>query len=331
MSKPIAVVISDIHFNLITLPLASAALKAAFAKAEELDVPTVIAGDLHDTKDIIRGKVANELILLLQQAKTPVYILVGNHDLLNEKSSEHGLNYLRPYATIVDSPHFIAYPASVCAIPYQNDSKKFSDVLKALSESLMPTVVIAHQGFLGASMGDYVQDKTSIDPATVKDFIIISGHYHRHQTIGTVTYIGSPFTMSFGEANDGPKGFLALNEDGTFAREILDLRKHVIIEATVDSEGLHYPETIVRQEDLLWIKIRGSKSELDKINRKHLIDLFGVSNFKFDLISDEAVIKQPLLEKMTNEEFFDTIIDEESETEKRKTYLKGLFRELIES
>ena len=48
--SPIAVLISDIHYNINTLPVADAALRQAIAKANELDVVLIVTGDLHDTK-----------------------------------------------------------------------------------------------------------------------------------------------------------------------------------------------------------------------------------------------------------------------------------------
>ncbi len=334
MSKPIAVCISDIHFNLNTLPLASSALRSALKKAEDLRVPLIIAGDLNDTKAIIRAEAANEIISILCEAQIPVYILVGNHDLINEKGLHNGLNYLKPYARIVNIPTYTSPTKNLLLIPYYSDSTQLVSFLKYAEPN---AILIMHQGFLGAAMGDYIQDKSSIDPVIVKDFKVISGHYHRHQTIGTVTYIGSPYTITFGEANDGPKGFLVLNEDGSFTREILHLRRHIIKEFnSIDELASHicpFGELFCNKDDLLILKIKGPYSELHKLNKNDLISFLpeGV-NFKLDLIpTDSTPINMPSKENMTNEEIFDTIIDATGETEDQKKYLKGLYREVIKS
>lgn len=325
-TKPIAVVISDIHFNLNTLEIASKALKAALNKAAELNVPTIIAGDLQDTKAIIRGEVANRLISLLKQAKTPVYILVGNHDLINEKGKANALEYLAPYATIV-SDALILYDFTL--IPYQSDS----EVLKhLLTKCDMNNILIMHQGFLGAAMGDYIQDRSSISPDVVKDFAVISGHYHRHQIIGTVTYIGSPYTITFGEANDGPKGFLILNSDGSFTREILHLRTHIKLELTLQ-ELADWDKGWYNQDDLLWLKITGPLSELKKLDKKDIGKRFmGHNNFKLDLIPEESSIDSEIKEvpkNLTDLEILDQLIDDEAETDNQKTTLKQLYKELL--
>lgn len=320
MSEPIAVCISDIHFNINILSIASTALQAALSKAEQLDVPLVIAGDLNDTKAIIRAEVANKIISILEDAAVEIIILEGNHDKINEKSSEHGLNYLRPYATIVDSTRSVS---RLNFVPYQSSNKEF---LKQIDRH--DGIVICHQGFLGAYMGDYIQDKSSVSPEAVKNVRIISGHYHRHQTLGTVTYIGSPYTITFGEANDGPKGFIVLNSNGTFTREILNLRKHVILERTVSH--LTTPASDINPGDLVWLKVKGPYSELQKINKKQIGEqLFGHNNFKLDLISTDSLPSNVFVETMTPDVMFDTLIDSLEESDEQKNYLKSLWRELV--
>lgn len=326
MSKPIAVCISDIHFNLNNLELSTKALQAAINKATELDIPLVIAGDLHDTKAIIRAEVANRLISLLKSTDILIYILVGNHDLINEKVKDNSLEYLNLLKDVilVKSPVECGLFGS---IPYQTSNEAF---IKALNYMPYGKIIIAHQGFQGAFMGDYIQDKSSI-PMNDELFRykIISGHYHRHQMVGPVTYIGSPFTMSFGEANDGPKGFLVLNDDGSYERVILNLRKHVIVERT--TEDLLTPQPGVNSDDLLWVKVRGPRSELAKIKKAEVGAVFlGHSNFKLDLIpTDQPEQKPEESTPLTDSELLDTIIDSTNETSDQKKYLKELYREIV--
>ena len=321
-SDPIFVAISDIHFNLANLELSSIALKAALAKAEQLNVELVIAGDLNDTKAIIRAEVANAIIKILKWAQVPVHIIAGNHDLINEKGKEHGLNYLAPYALITDQPESIF--DGVYAIPYQSDLDELEAILDKVPAG---EIIVMHQGVNGANMGDYVIDKTSISSDLLALHTCISGHYHRHQTVGTLTYIGSPFTMSFGEANDGAKGFLVVNRDGSFTREILNLRKHVIKELHVgDRIDMH-----TNEGDLLWVKLFGPKSLLDKTSKKQVAEAVGHDNFKLDKIYEDI---EPLAENTspklrTNAEILDSLIDQLKENEPMKKSLKKLWRESV--
>src|SRR5579862_1378127 len=103
--KSLAVLVSDVHYNVHTLKLADAAMRMAIVKANKLEVPLIVAGDLHDTKANLRGECVNAMIETFKQCNKPPYIIVGNHDRINEKSHEHSLNFLAPYCHIVDSPN----------------------------------------------------------------------------------------------------------------------------------------------------------------------------------------------------------------------------------
>jgi DNA repair exonuclease SbcCD nuclease subunit len=331
MNQPIAVCISDLHFNLINLSVASSALRSALKEAEELNIPLIIAGDLHDTKAIVRAEVANELIDIFSGSTASVYCMVGNHDLIHERGSAHGLNYLRPYVNIIDQDTYIR-SLDLTMLPYTSNI----GTIRSRFNSLSTNILIMHQGFLGASMGDYVTDKTSIDPELAKKFTIISGHYHRHQTIGTVTYIGSPYTITFGEANDGPKGYLVLNKNGSFDRRILNIRSHKVLEFSLNDTG-NINETIpvLPPETLLWVKIRGALSHLKSFDKKVLGMLcIGRTDYKLELIPidiNEKQLKTTENTTLTNLELLDTIIDNIPDTPAQKIYLKELYRGLIES
>lgn len=331
-SKPKFVAISDIHFSLNNLQLSSQALSASLTAAEKLKVPLVVAGDLNDTKAIIRAEVANAIIEILQTAKVDVYILSGNHDMVNEKGSTHGLNYLRPYAQVIDFPCKFQELPGVLFIPYQSDAAAFEAALRQKGEE--GDIVVCHQGVKGALMGDYVQDKSAIDVEILKDYPTISGHYHKHQTIGTLTYIGSPFTMTFGEANDGPKGFLLVNDDGSFSQHPLDLRRHIVINTdteTLEQADFHGTDPFdpPRRQDLVWLKVKGPKSVLDRMKKADLAPLIGHANFKLDKIASEAQALEPAAKPQTDQELLDALIDRLTDQDQEKARLKALWRELL--
>lgn len=318
MSTPIAVVISDIHFSLSTLDIATKALTAAIVEAEYRELPLIIAGDLTNDKAIIRAEVANTLMSILKFARCKVIILVGNHDKINEKSLDHSLRFLERYAEVIDSPVDMG---DYYIIPYLSDT----DNLKLPPNKLL----IMHQGFAGAAMGDYIIDKTSISTEIVKDHIVISGHYHKHQTVGTVMYLGSPYTITFGEAHDGDKGYIILNKDGTFERKILNLRKHLIVERTI--ENLTDPVPNYNPGDLVWLKVTGPQTELDLINKNDLGNLlFTHSNYKLDkIVNCLETIPHQSGTVISDSEVLDSLIDKTSEDEETKHELKCLWRELL--
>jgi DNA repair exonuclease SbcCD nuclease subunit len=327
MSKPLFVAISDIHFNINNLDIASAALQAALDKAKYLQIPLIIAGDLIDTKAIIRGEVANRITSILGTSDERVFILIGNHDLISEKGPENSINFLG----LLKNIFIISKPTTlgtIHLIPYQNSTKSFKD---ELYKSPMP-LVVCHQGVQGAEMGDYAQDKTSIEKEALEGYKVISGHYHRHQTVGMLTYIGSPFTHTFGEANDGAKGFLVVQDDGSFTREILDFRKHVKL--TIAYEDTSKLKVIpgISPEDKLWLQITGPRSKIEKINKQELGKfILGHSNYKLELIpSDSGTLDREKLQKLSPNEVLDKLIDNLSDSKTQKDYLKQLYRGICE-
>ncbi len=334
MTKPIAVLISDVHYNINTLELASKAMKMALAKAEELGVPFIVAGDLHDTKAHMRAECVNALRALYSNAQVPCYILVGNHDLINEKGTENALEFLRELCVIVRAP-LVAHAIGSYLLPYYSDSEKLQKVLDGIPKG---SRLIMHQGVQSAFMGHYTQDKTSLPPESFKDFRVISGHYHRAQDIkcgpprkgavGLFSYIGNPYSLTFGEASDGPKGFQILYDNGLLEQVPTNLRKHIILEYRAGAY-LH-PVPGLKENDLLWVKITGSESELQKIDKDQIGSyLIGHSNYKLDLIPTDSDKLETTAEDFSGEELMDQLIDALPDSDDHKATLKGTWRDLL--
>lgn len=338
MIKPVAVLISDVHYNIFTLPLADASMRMAIDEANKLYVPLVVAGDLHDTKANLRGECVNAMIKTFKLAKYPIIVLRGNHDQINEKSSEHSLNFLSGLAHIVDSWTYDNQIESVL-IPYQHNPQALEDILKKLPKEAR---IIMHQGITGSNMGDYVRDHSAIDKSLLADFRTISGHYHSRQTIkcgrprkdavGLFDYIGNPYTLTFGEANDPEKGFQVLMNDGSLEFVPTNLRKHIKFDILI---GSPYDRPKINPGDIVWIRVTGTKEQLSKINRNSLCEQLALTgNVRMELIPLDT---KNVLQSSTNilqnstKESLDIIIDNLLNTSKeQKERLKALWREICE-
>ena len=208
--KPIAVLISDIHYNMQNLSLAAWALDEAIRLANKLNVGLIIAGDLHDTKAAHRAECMDSMVAELKKAVQEPTIIVGNHDLINEKdNTKHSLGFLSRYAHIVAEKPW--GKNGFWLAPYQTDVPAFEAWLKSLPPG---DTVIMHQGLKGTDAGEYFSDKTAIDYESCSHLRVISGHYHKRQTHGNFDYIGTPYTMTFAESNDPTKGIQILHESG---------------------------------------------------------------------------------------------------------------------
>ncbi len=345
MSKAIAVLGSDIHYSISTLALADAATRQMVAKANELNVPLVIAGDLHDTKAHHRAECQEAMLKTFSECREPALIMVGNHDRRNERSPEHALHFLKGAAEIIDRPAtWDRGRLRATMIPYQHDAEDFKAALtRAGSYDLTNSLVICHQGIIGADMGHYVQDKSAVTKEDVADYRVISGHYHRRQDIkcgrprkgavGLFSYVGNPYTLSFGEAKDPEKGYQILMDDGTLDFVPTNLRRHTVLEYTA-SELLHAMYAVkgmelVGDQDLIWVKVRGPSAELGMILKKDVSDWLGRQDFRYDPIRTDVGTEAKVTSKMNPLEAMDAVIDGSPDQDKQKAELKRLYRELM--
>jgi hypothetical protein len=347
LAKAIAVLCSDIHYSLPNLKLADAAMRMAIAKANELQVPLIVAGDLHDTKANLRGECVNAMIDTFKTYDIGVkyqyeedeefekllpFVLVGNHDKIHEKSQDNSLNFLNGVANIISKPGFTNEIScnrnSLWFIPYQHDINELKKAIKRVEDG---AVVIMHQGITGSNAGEYIQDKSAITKDDVAGMRVISGHYHTRQTIalpdnGVWDYIGNPFTQNFGEANDPPKGFQILNEDGSLIFVPTNLRKHVIWN---EYFGVNTNQPSLSRDDLLWFKMHGTKEQLSNFNRSQIPLSMP---FKLDLIPIDTKVSQVnTTQNLTQSEVLDSLIDSlTNTTDEAKSRLKQIWKDLCE-
>jgi DNA repair exonuclease SbcCD nuclease subunit len=187
-----------------------------------------------------------------------------------------------------------------------------------------------HAGVQTANMGHYVKDTSSLPPECFSDYRVISGHYHARQDIkcgkNTFSYIGNPYTLTFGEAKDPPKGFQVLYEDGSLGFVPTNLRKHLVIEC--NTNDVNVDEEDYNIGDLVWLKVSGTRSELDKLKKKD-IALFETQNFKLDKIPTDAPKTDRKIEGMSDGEILDGLIDNLTEKGEQKTKLKNLWKDVI--
>lgn len=348
--RPVAVLISDIHFTPATLELAAASLLKAQFRAALLKIPLVICGDTLDSKAIMRAECVNKLIELLTVKDAPdTIVLVGNHDMINEKGKEHSLNFLKPYCTVVDSPqNRFLNGLQVLMLPYQVNPDDVRAILKANYEDPdveKPDLTIMHQGIEGSNSGEYIQDKSAINHFDVANYRVISGHYHSRQDIktgrpqkgakGMFSYVGNPYTLNFAEANDPEKGYQVLMNNGTLEFVPTKLRNHVIFDLEL-REGEGIPIIIagptsdkMHSDDIVKVNLSGTKDRLAKITKADIERRLGIS-VRLDLIPTDDSRKTDAIILASKPELLDSLIDATSAGDETKVRLKSTWRGLCE-
>lgn len=272
------VAISDIHFNLQNIGPATSTLAQALKEARARKADLFIGGDLNDQKAILRAECVDAIIKLMDEYKDVcVYVLIGNHDLVNHNSKEHSLGFmaLLPNVSIIQAP--VKMGKWFC-IPYVHRADIFKEHLKVAEESGAEYLLI-HQGIRGAQMSSCMVDSDSIEASDFAKFkMVFSGHYHLNQIVGgNIIYWGSPFSTTFDEA-DQMKFIHYLDVGGdemSYETMITDARKHIQIEF----EGV-VPDVIrpVRPIDLVKVVLRGDKNFIASVDKQKLKSQLGVEN-----------------------------------------------------
>lgn len=331
MKKTKAVLISDVHFSLPTLKEAIQSMEMAIEKANELNVPLIVAGDLHDTKANLRGECISAILKVADMCQQRLIILIGNHCKINEKSNEHSLEFLRYTCDIINTPMVLD---DLHLIPYYNNSKELVSYLKTLKTG---STIIMHQGVVGSEAGHYIQDNSAITKSDLSGFRVISGHYHRRQHFelpfgGSFDYIGNPYTLGFGEGSHPEKGFQILYDDGSLQFVPTNLRRHKIVEFLV-KEGWWYTKQMTGYFDpneIIWVKVKGTEEDLTIVNRESVAEKLGNKEFKLtiDVIKTETSIEN---RDLSQYDVLDELISSANTSDEQKTRLKQLWKTLNES
>lgn len=325
MSNPIAVIIADVHYDLHTLELADKAVNIAIETANNFNVPLIVAGDLHNTKASMRAECVNAMIATFKKASLKPYVLIGNHDLLNEKAKAHSLEFLRPYATVVDNP--IYQEPFGYMIPYQTN---IDDLINLLQEIPEGSQIIMHQGVQDSNAGEYFVDKTALPAACFDGFRVISGHYHTRQTIrcgktGVFDYVGNPYTLTYAESQDPAKGIRVLLSDSGLDFLPLNLRTHRVYELT-SNDTFRVP---YNKGDLLQVKIKDTYEKVANLKRADVARQLGLPldgwKLTVEIVDPKPTEVQPTSDRAA---MLDSMIVELPVSNEQKERLKNLWRKL---
>lgn len=263
--------VTDIHITPYNLQLC----EKVFEKILETIIEhgcrgIIITGDVYCGKNLIYSQAQNlffEFVRSHSLSGTEVIILPGNHDLYHVKSFRHALEPLRSLenVTIVDPPEpFIHEKTNSAFIPYLHDKNL---MLKAINKCKGVANLFIHDGVNGAKIGNSHTDDFSFESTTYKSFNnVFSGHYHGYQTVDNITFLGTPFSQSFSEANKKSYiGVIDFEQGAKLLKIPTNLRRHIELYFDLSKEeidrrkiekALHNPDNIVK------IKLRGNTKQL---------------------------------------------------------------------
>lgn len=149
----------------------------------------------------------------LNALNIPVFMIVGNHDCYRKHSRDiHSLVSYKEFSNITVIEDIMVVPeigntgALMCPYIFHHEYDLLKgDVAKQALETWWGH--FEFQGFV--ITGNNVKMPSGPDPV---DFSgprkIFSGHFHKRQSVGNVTYIGNTFPMDFSDSGDENRGCL---------------------------------------------------------------------------------------------------------------------------
>jgi DNA repair exonuclease SbcCD nuclease subunit len=258
--------IGDCHLKINRFDLATSFLSWLNQLIIEQKPDLVVnLGDTFDTHAVLRSEVLNEFIkhvdVVLGQGIPYVYLL-GNHDMY--KPNDPKYHALLPFKDKINNFHIIDKTQDFMGmtfVPYQYYGYNFP-------KKTLP-VCVAHQTFLGADYGP-IRATEGVDASSIVGCdIIISGHIHTKSVLGSVLYVGSPFSQSASDI-DQVKGITIFDTDNyktTFTTCPLPMwRRFTFI---IDGQGQSIEllsriltKTVAGSKDHWVVQLEGPKAEI---------------------------------------------------------------------
>jgi len=204
--------LGDIHIKFTNL-LEVDKLQNEVVQYCNISKPTyfILGGDILDTHERVNIQLLNRAYELIKcfRAIAPVYIIVGNHDYINNQqflTDEHWMNGMKEWdnVVVVDAPTFI--DNTFLLVPYVPIGRFVEAIETVTTDWKALACIFAHQEIKGCKMGAI----TSTDGDVWDESwpLLISGHIHETQKVGSnVIYPGSVINHSYSANNQGVSEF----------------------------------------------------------------------------------------------------------------------------
>jgi DNA repair exonuclease SbcCD nuclease subunit len=240
-----ALIIGDPHFKISNIRETTLMTASILNIAKERQ-PTfiVVLGDILDRHESVHVTPLTRATRFLADLKdiAPTYVLIGNHDLKNNKqflSDEHpfvavkkwkdnghevpegqeghdGVHKLTHPLYLIDTTTITTINNQVFTfVPYVPPSR-FLEALNYVEGWKNSTCIFAHQEFKGCQMGAL----TSVegDEWNVTYPLVISGHIHDYQKIGpNILYPGTPIQHTYGDRRDKSISLVKFHRDNEYS------------------------------------------------------------------------------------------------------------------
>lgn len=239
------------------------------------------AGDWFDVRKGISQRtmefMREQIAPLFQETFDMTYVLVGNHDMhyrheITPNSCFEVLSKLDKFYVIQEPETIDIEGIKVDMIPWickSNEDKIFDFIKNSTSPYCM-----GHFELNGALFYKGAVASGCEDPDFLKDYVEVwSGHFHTTSRIGNAQYLGTPYTITLGDAND-VRGYWIYNSEtreSTFNPNPEIYHRRIYFDADTwspnDDEGLKlFANKVVK------IVIEKAISDNKKVNIDRVLD-----------------------------------------------------------
>jgi DNA repair exonuclease SbcCD nuclease subunit len=269
-----AIFIGDPHIQIDNIPEVELLMEklVLIVKEKQPDI-IIIAGDLLHTHERLHTIALNKAYELVHSMRNiaPTYILVGNHDYINNKqflTENHWMNAMKEWDNTIIVDKVIVEKIKglkFVFIPYVCTGSFIQALDTVEDEWKDATCIFAHQELYGCKM----EAKVSVegDRWHVDNPLIISGHIHSKQKIQqNIYYPGTPLQHTFGESGDiNIIAYLTFSEENYVTEEIdleLPRKKNVYIDVD-DVDNYDVPIT----EDHIKVTVKGDYEQFKTLKK----------------------------------------------------------------
>ena len=285
-------------------------------------------GDLFDQRKFINFVGFDAAIKgFFDKLEVPMVTLLGNHDISYKESLRVNAPELlvKNYANL----DIVSYPQTIDGVDFipwicdENREEVYEFIKKSKSK-----ICLGHFEIAGFSMQKGIPSHGGLDIKTFDKYsLVLSGHYHTRSTNCNITYVGTPYELTWSDYND-PKGFHVLDTE-TCEMEFIENPYHLYETITYDD-----------RQEMIW-----SPQDYDEKYVKVIV-VNKTDYFKFDTfigeLSRSGAYDVKILENFTDKpigaigeeiqlqdtlEVLDSYIDslKLEDTDDVKAYMKSLY------
>jgi hypothetical protein len=261
-------------------------------------------GDLFDRRKFINFNTLhlcrNYFFEKLKENKIIMHTLLGNHDIAFKNTLEVNSPelVLREYQNVVIYNEFTTVNfdgTDIDIIPWICDENE-EDIIKSIRTS-KSQICFGHLEIDGFEMDRGNVHKGGLDRIALKKYdIVLSGHFHHKSTSDNITYVGTPYEMTWMDFAD-KKGFHVLDtntREMTFHENPFVMFKKVFYNDK-EQDAEYWKKFDYSELKESYIKVVVSEkvnpflfdTVIDQINKAEVCDLTIIEDTSIELIEDD--------------------------------------------